>query len=93
MDAVSLDDFEAIPRLQQCFRSMLLHDDVTFLAALRTAAFELVASIFYVELESWTLRSRSGDYAVTIMVRPRIPRVHLQHLFSHATFSPIVPAA
>ena len=88
MDAVSLDDFEAIPRLQRCFASMLLHD-VTFLAALRTAAFQLVASIFYVELESWTLRSRSGDYTVTIMVRPRIPRAHLLHLSSHATFHPL----
>jgi hypothetical protein len=86
MDAVSLDDFEAIPRLQQSFASKLAHD-LAFVESLRSAAFQLLSSLFYFEVVSPPVfRPASTDYSITGMIRPRLPPKSLQHLYRHAVF-------
>ncbi|KAH9862939.1 hypothetical protein J1614_010716 [Plenodomus biglobosus] len=89
MEVASLNDFEAIPCLQQSFSRMLVHD-LAFSEALHTAAFQLLASIFYFEIASHPmLRPLSKEYSVMGMIRPRLSTKRLQHLYSHTIFHPL----
>jgi hypothetical protein len=86
IDVVFLDDFEAIPRLQQSFATMLKHD-VAFAELLHTAAIKLLSSLFYFEPDAQLARKpMSTEHIVTGMIRPRIPSDCLQHLYQHVFF-------
>jgi hypothetical protein len=84
-DVVSLDDFEAISRLQQSF-SDVLHHDVAFVELLEAAAFRLLSSFFYFEVSQPFLKPTSTEHSITGMIRPRIPSSSLQHLYKHEIF-------
>lgn len=86
VDLVSLDDFEAMPKLQQSFAAMLSHD-VAFAELLKGTAFKLLSRVFYLELVlPPVLQRKSMEYSVTGMIRPCIPRSTLRHLYQHEIF-------
>lgn len=89
IDGVSLDDFQSIPKLQQSFSTMLSHD-TAFVELLRSAAFELISSMFYFEIVSQPVfRPKSTEYSVTGTIRPRLPSSSLRHLYRHEYFHPL----
>lgn len=87
VDVVSLDDFAAIPKLQESFSTMLSHN-VAFVELLNAAAFHLLSSLFYFELvdSQPAVRTMSGRYSIMGMIRPRIPTSSLKHLNKHHVF-------
>lgn len=86
MEVASLDDSAAIPRLQHSFSNTLVHD-IAFSELLHAAAFQLLSAMFYFEVVSQpVLKSKSKEYFVTGIIRPRIPAKCLQHLHSHDNF-------
>jgi hypothetical protein len=87
VDLVSLDDFEAMPKLQQSFAAMLSHD-VAFVELLKGTAFELLSWFFYFEVLSLPVLQckKSMEYSVTGMIRPRKPPSKLRHLYRHEVF-------
>jgi hypothetical protein len=86
IDVVALDDFEAIPRLQQSFCTMLSHD-IAFIELLHSAAFQLLSSLFYLEIvPQLAPRPVSSELCVMGMIRPRLPSSCLQHLHRHEAF-------
>jgi hypothetical protein len=86
IDVVALDDFEAISRLQQSFSTMLSHD-IAFAELLHSAAFQLLSSLFYLEIVPQLVpRPLSPELCVVGMIRPRLPSSSLQHLHRHETF-------
>ncbi|KAF3029573.1 hypothetical protein E8E12_000283 [Didymella heteroderae] len=72
IDAVQFDDVSSISRLQDSFRSTLAQD-VAFAENVRATSFQLLASLFYVEIEqSSVLHDGAEGYSASAMIKPRI---------------------
>jgi hypothetical protein len=91
IEAVSLDDVAAIPRLQESFSQVLLHN-VAFVEHLQSTAFQLLADMFYIEIDSKTVvKAASIEHSTSAvaMIRPRLPSSCLSHLYQSGPFYPL----